>query len=133
MLSCTILFHTPQKLDQCKVFGVSSDECLNYAINNRDEWKEKGQHIVTELIAEVEKEEEQELQQSNNNDNNNVILQRRSSAVSDYSAISTFTVDSTTDNLMKEKDEIDMTHERTTGMEPTITQSTDTEESITEE
>ncbi len=32
-----------KKLDECKVFGVASDECLNYAINNRKEWETKGE------------------------------------------------------------------------------------------
>ena len=27
-----------KKLKECNVFGVSSDECLNYAIQNRNEW-----------------------------------------------------------------------------------------------
>ena len=42
-----------KKLKDCQVFGVSSDECLNYAIQNRDEWKEKGQDIVAEMMQEV--------------------------------------------------------------------------------
>ncbi|CAJ1965718.1 unnamed protein product [Cylindrotheca closterium] len=35
-----------KKLDSCGVFGVSSHEYLNYAIANRDEWKQKGESIV---------------------------------------------------------------------------------------
>ena len=42
-----------KKLKDCQVFGVSSDECLNYAIQNRDEWKERGQDIVHEMMEEV--------------------------------------------------------------------------------
>ncbi|CAB9517391.1 Receptor-type guanylate cyclase gcy [Seminavis robusta] len=42
-----------KKLKDCQVFGVSSDECLNYAIQNRDEWKEKGQEIVAEMMQDV--------------------------------------------------------------------------------
>jgi hypothetical protein len=42
-----------KKLKDCNVFGVSSDECLTYALQNRDEWKEKGQDIVAELIQEL--------------------------------------------------------------------------------
>ena len=42
-----------KKLKDCQVFGVSSDECLNYAIQNRDEWKEFGQEIVEEMMKEV--------------------------------------------------------------------------------
>merc|ERR1711935_779735 len=35
-----------QKLAECGVFGVSSDEYLNYAINNRNEWEKKGKDVV---------------------------------------------------------------------------------------
>lgn len=45
-----------KKLKDCGVFGVSSDECLTYALQNRNEWEERGQAIVEELIAEVEGE-----------------------------------------------------------------------------
>jgi len=40
------------KLKDCNVFGVSSDECLNYALRNRAEWQERGEGIVAEMIAE---------------------------------------------------------------------------------
>ena len=33
------------------MFGVSSDEYLNYALENRDEWAQKGEAIVEELKA----------------------------------------------------------------------------------
>ena len=39
-----------KKLKDCGVFGVSSDEYLNYAMQNRAEWEEKGQSVVAELI-----------------------------------------------------------------------------------
>jgi hypothetical protein len=35
-----------KKLDVCGVFGVSSDEYLNYAQLNRDEWEREGEKIV---------------------------------------------------------------------------------------
>ena len=38
-----------KKLDQCGVFGVSSDEYLNYAQLNRDEWEREGEAIVEEF------------------------------------------------------------------------------------
>jgi len=38
-----------KKLKDCGVFGVSSDEYLNYAIRNRQEWEERGQAIVHEM------------------------------------------------------------------------------------
>ena len=45
-----------KKLKDCGVFGVSSDEYLQYAISNRNEWEEKG-HLMTErLIKEIREE-----------------------------------------------------------------------------
>mmetsp|Transcript_9544 Transcript_9544/g.13728 ORF Transcript_9544/g.13728 Transcript_9544/m.13728 type:complete len:137 (+) Transcript_9544:1-411(+) len=35
-----------KKLKECNVFGVSSDEYLEYALANRKEWEVKGQDIV---------------------------------------------------------------------------------------
>jgi hypothetical protein len=34
------------KLKTCGVFGVSSDEYLNYAKNNRNEWERKGKEAI---------------------------------------------------------------------------------------
>ena len=42
-----------KKLKDCGVFGVSSDEYLQYAQNNRREWEEKGKEVVDELIEKV--------------------------------------------------------------------------------
>ena len=39
------------KLQECNVFGVSSDEYLNYAKMNRAEWEDRGMDIVQDLIA----------------------------------------------------------------------------------
>lgn len=39
-----------KKLKDCGVFGVSSAEYLNYAEKNRQEWEERGQAIVEEMI-----------------------------------------------------------------------------------
>ena len=39
-----------KKLKECGVFGVSSDEYLNYALENRQEWEAKGEGIVKSLI-----------------------------------------------------------------------------------
>lgn len=39
-----------QKLKECGVFGVSSDECLNYAVENRNMWKTFGESIVQEMM-----------------------------------------------------------------------------------
>ena len=43
-----ITIHSPlaKKLKDCGVFGVSSDEYLNYALENRREWEKKGKAIV---------------------------------------------------------------------------------------
>jgi hypothetical protein len=43
-------------LKDCGVFGVSSDEYLQYAISNRNEWEAKGDAMVQQLMAEVGKE-----------------------------------------------------------------------------
>jgi 3'5'-cyclic nucleotide phosphodiesterase len=39
------------KLAECGVFGVTSDEFLQYAISNRAEWEDKGQDLVEKYIA----------------------------------------------------------------------------------
>ena len=38
-----------KKLKDCGVFGVSSDEYLNYAVSNRNEWFRRGKEIVAEM------------------------------------------------------------------------------------
>jgi hypothetical protein len=40
-----------KKLKDCGVFGVSSEECLAYAMENRREWESKGHMIVAELVS----------------------------------------------------------------------------------
>ena len=42
------------KLKECKVFGVSSDEYLDYAMKNRDEWEDRGEEIVATIMAEID-------------------------------------------------------------------------------
>lgn len=39
-----------KKLDECGVFGVCSDECLNYALQNRQEWESKGEEVVKDMV-----------------------------------------------------------------------------------
>ncbi|KAG7348787.1 3'5'-cyclic nucleotide phosphodiesterase [Nitzschia inconspicua] len=39
-----------KKIGECGVFGVSSDEYLNYALSNRKEWELKGRDIVTDMM-----------------------------------------------------------------------------------
>lgn len=52
------------KLKECGVFGVSSDEYLNYAQRNRKEWEDKGEAVVAEMVEALKKEwkEEEEAQ-----------------------------------------------------------------------
>ena len=38
------------KLKECGVFGVSCDEYLQYAENNRKEWVARGEEVVAEMI-----------------------------------------------------------------------------------
>jgi 3'5'-cyclic nucleotide phosphodiesterase len=42
-----------KKLKDCGVFGVSSDEYLNYAIRNRQEWETRGREVVNEMVEAV--------------------------------------------------------------------------------
>jgi len=43
-----------KKLKDCGVFGVSSDEYLKYAENNRNEWAVKGPQIVAEMVERLQ-------------------------------------------------------------------------------
>ena len=40
-----------KKLKECGVFGVASDEYLNYALANREEWVREGEKIVKGYIS----------------------------------------------------------------------------------
>lgn len=44
------------KLRECEVFGVSCDEFLNFAKENRHEWARKGQAIVRQILVDAENE-----------------------------------------------------------------------------
>jgi hypothetical protein len=44
-----------KKLSECGVFGVSSDEYLSYAEQNRQEWEQKGKSIVEDYKKKVNK------------------------------------------------------------------------------
>jgi hypothetical protein len=39
------------------VFGVSSDEYLNYAMQNRRQWEEQGEAVIAEMINNAEQAE----------------------------------------------------------------------------
>lgn len=56
----TYIIPLAKKLNDCKVFGVSSDECLSYAVANRNEWESKGQQIVMELVSNWSQREKEE-------------------------------------------------------------------------
>jgi len=43
-----------RKLEKCGIFGVSSDEYLNYALENRSEWEIKGEEIVKRMLEKAE-------------------------------------------------------------------------------
>jgi hypothetical protein len=47
-----------KKLKECNVFGVSSDEYLNYAVLNRAEWEERGREMVEEFMREIDPSDE---------------------------------------------------------------------------
>ncbi|KAL7573558.1 hypothetical protein ACA910_008696 [Epithemia clementina (nom. ined.)] len=42
-----------KKLKKCGVFGVASDEYLNYALKNRQEWEDRGGEVVEEMIQAI--------------------------------------------------------------------------------
>lgn len=44
------------KLKECGVFGVSSDEYLNYAMENRREWANKGEEVIQRYISKYQAE-----------------------------------------------------------------------------
>jgi len=46
------------KLRSCGVFGVSSDEYLNYAKQNRKEWEARGREVVEEMVASVKSKQQ---------------------------------------------------------------------------
>jgi hypothetical protein len=39
-----------EKLSECGVFGVSSDETLEYALENRREWELNGEEMVEMMV-----------------------------------------------------------------------------------
>jgi hypothetical protein len=43
-----------KKLKECNVFGASSDECLHFALQNRQEWETRGEAIVISMTKQIE-------------------------------------------------------------------------------
>jgi len=58
-----------KRLKDFGVFGVSSDEYLDYAEQNRAEWAERGQEIVASFVIEVVEESENKKRFSSHNNN----------------------------------------------------------------
>ncbi|KAL3923643.1 MAG: hypothetical protein SGILL_001541 [Bacillariaceae sp.] len=58
-----------KKLKDCGVFGVSSDEYLQYALNNRKEWEQKGEAVVNDLVLSVSNQEMYAMQHQNERKN----------------------------------------------------------------
>ncbi len=50
-----------KKLSECGVFGVSSDEYLNYAIMNRNEWEKKGKTMVEDYVTRLKSKRDNKL------------------------------------------------------------------------
>jgi hypothetical protein len=46
-----------KKLKECGVFGVSSDEYLSYALQNRKEWEERGEEMVKEMVRDARRKD----------------------------------------------------------------------------
>lgn len=44
-----------KKLKECGVFGVSSDEYLSYALQNRKEWTARGEELVEEMVRAIKR------------------------------------------------------------------------------
>ncbi len=42
-----------KEVKDCGVFGVSSDEYLNYAMKNRQEWEARGREVVEEMVEQL--------------------------------------------------------------------------------
>jgi class 3 adenylate cyclase len=47
------------KLKECGVFGVSGDEYLTYALENRQEWDQKGESVVHSMVMSCQQEVEE--------------------------------------------------------------------------
>mmetsp|Transcript_34534 Transcript_34534/g.54014 ORF Transcript_34534/g.54014 Transcript_34534/m.54014 type:complete len:1188 (-) Transcript_34534:311-3874(-) len=49
-----------KKLKECGVFGVSSDEYLNYALENRREWASKGEEVLAKYVDKYQVKEKED-------------------------------------------------------------------------
>jgi hypothetical protein len=68
-----------KKLKECGVFGVSSDEYLNYALENRREWSSKGEEVIEKYLEKYAKKEEPEEPEQKANAEGGGRMKRRAS------------------------------------------------------
>ena len=73
------------KLKDCNVFGVSSDEYLGYAIRNREEWAERGEEIVMTWTKELDAGDNRSAQSTAASDDGTSSTKSRSSSSPDSS------------------------------------------------
>jgi hypothetical protein len=43
-----------KKLKDCNIFGASSGECLNFALQNHQEWETRGETIIASMTKQIE-------------------------------------------------------------------------------
>jgi hypothetical protein len=64
-----------KKLSECGVFGVSSDEYLNYALENRREWEKKGRDVVRGYLDRLEEKKKDQNEKEENSSKEEVVVQ----------------------------------------------------------
>jgi hypothetical protein len=64
-----------KKLKDCGVFGVSSDEYLNYAMKNREEWEIRGHEVVMEMVEAAESSGRRQKVASPEKDTNHSLIE----------------------------------------------------------
>ena len=79
-----------KKLKKCGVFGVASDEYLNYALKNRQEWEDRGQQVLEEMIQSMNPSEAQEKTMDNSKTKNDTLT--NTNEVASYSSPSNATI-----------------------------------------
>jgi hypothetical protein len=57
-----------KKLKECGVFGVSSDEYLSYATQNRKEWEQRGEDLVKEMVSKIRRQELSQAKRERHNE-----------------------------------------------------------------
>merc|ERR1711865_36680 len=58
------------KLQECEVFGVTCDEFLDFANENRNEWSVKGREIVAQMLDDITSKNETKNISTDDDDNN---------------------------------------------------------------